>query len=60
MKQIVLALKSTEKDSIYTHTTTQKFGVGKVLTEDCFAHQSCIYLIKNTEKSLILSNIITI
>ncbi len=43
--------------NIYT-LPPKSLGSVRFLTED--PHQSCIYLIKNTEKSLILSNIITI
>ncbi len=51
---------------IYTHTyrgiyiipdtAAQKFGISKIF----YAHQGCIYLIKNTDFFLILWNIIAI
>ncbi len=46
------------------HTTIQKFGVGKIilmfLKEVSYAYQGCIYLIKNTVKTVTLWNTITI
>ncbi len=45
------------------YTIVQKFGVGKglfllfvLLKEVSYAHQDCIYLIKNTVQTLILEN----
>ncbi len=53
-------LKNTTK--MYTFTI-QKFGVRDDLMfckDVSYAHQGCIYLIKNTVKTVILWNIITI
>ncbi len=47
---------------MYTFTI-QKFGVREYLMfwkDVSYAHQGCIYLIKNTVKTVILWNIITI
>ncbi len=37
--------------------TVQKIGISKIFKEVSYAHQCCIYLIKNTENLLILWNI---
>ncbi len=40
---------------IYTHTTSQEFLNSKIfLKEFSSAHQTCIYLIQNTAKAVIL------
>ncbi len=41
------------------HTAVQKFGISKICNVS-YAHQGCIYLIKNTENKLMLWNIIAI
>ncbi len=51
-----------KKRIIYRHTRTLPIkslgSVFKILNEISYAHQGCIYLIKNTEKTLILWNLI--
>ncbi len=46
--------------SITVNTTVQKFGVIKMYLNIFYTHQSCIYLIKNIVKTLILWNIINL
>ncbi len=41
------------------YTAIQKLGISKIFNV-FYAHQGCIYLIKNTEKTVILWNIIAI
>ncbi len=49
--------------SIYIHNTLQKFGVSEIWRfwkKASYAHQGYIYLIKNTVKTVLLWNIITL
>ncbi len=34
---------------LFTYTAVQKFGISKIFNGVSYAHQGCIYLIKNTE-----------
>ncbi len=45
---------------LFIYFNVWKFGVGMILKDISYTNHSCIYLIKNTVKTVILWNIITI